>query len=56
MISIIAGHERRIPINYIKAISPATRKSVLTKLRKDLFMFLTTVAEDSSKVWRWLRS
>ena len=49
MISIIAGHERRIPINYIKAISPATRKSVLTKLRKDLFMFLTTVAEDSSK-------
>ena len=48
MISIMAGHDARIAIDTIKRFTDARRKSILTKLRSDLFKFLTTVAEDSS--------
>ena len=49
MISIMAGHDARIPINKIERFTDARRKVILTKLRSDLFKFLTTVPEDASK-------
>ena len=49
MISIMASHDARIPINKIERFSDARRKGILTKLRSDLFKFLTTVPEDASK-------
>ena len=49
MISIMAGHDARIPIDNIQHFPDARRKGILTKTRSDLFKFLTTVPEDASK-------